>query len=191
MAIRKVTYTEEELVALLKQNSEAGFRYLYDNYAGAIYTNIIKLVKDEERANDLMQDVFVKIWKNMQNYNPDKGRLYTWMLNIAKNSSIDFLRLVENKIEIQDISTAVYEVDGRISEEIALTQSEMQELVSKLRPDRKQLIDLAYFEGYTQEEIAKNLAIPLGTVKTRMRSALQELRNYLSSFVLIILYTLL
>jgi RNA polymerase sigma-70 factor, ECF subfamily len=188
---RSIKYTEEELVALLKQNSEQGFSYLYDHYSGALYGVIFRMIQDEDRANDLMQDVFVKIWKNIDKYNEGKGRLYTWMLNIARNSCIDNLRLVENKVNIQNLENTVYEIDRQEAVSIGLDETGIHEFMQRLKPERKQLLDMAYFEGYTQEEIAEKLGLPLGTVKTRIRAALQELRDYFKVISIIIILFLL
>lgn len=187
MKSRSIKYTEEELVALLKQNSEQGFSYLYDHYSAALYGVIFRMIQDEDKANDLMQDVFVKIWKNIDKYNESKGRLYTWMLNITRNSCIDSLRLVENKVNIQNLENTVYEIDRQEAVSIGLDETGIHEFMQRLKPERKQLLDMAYFEGYTQEEIAEKLGLPLGTVKTRIRAALQELRDYFKVISIIII----
>ena len=86
------TYTENELVSLLKSRDSKAFSYLYDNYSGSLYTIIAQLVDDIEIANDVLQEVFINIWRKIESYDPVKGRLFTWMLNIARNASIDTLR---------------------------------------------------------------------------------------------------
>jgi len=85
-------YEESELVRLLRQRQEPAFNYLYDHYAGALYSVIISIVPDRELGNDLLQEVFVKIWRQIESYDSTKGRLFTWMLNIARNASIDAVR---------------------------------------------------------------------------------------------------
>lgn len=187
--IRKLSYTEEELVLLLKQNNEIAFRYLYDNYSGALYTVINKIIKDKDAADDLIQDVFFKIWKNFANYQPEKSRLFTWMMNIARNAAIDAYRSdkVSNRSAIQDIETSVNSIDLKQNQTIETDVVGLRDLVDRLRPERKQLIDLAYFEGFTQEEIADKLQMPLGTVKTRIRSALQELRTVFQAIILLLI----
>src|SRR5476649_2115117 len=86
------TYNEEELVLLLKQQSREAFNYLYKQYSAVLYGVVNKVVYDEQTAQDVLQDVFVKIWTNIDQYDAKKGRIYTWMINIARNAAIDKLR---------------------------------------------------------------------------------------------------
>ncbi len=171
-------YTEEELVLLLQRQSREGFDYLYRQYGAVLYGVIFKVLNDEQTAQDVLQDAFVKIWKNIGQYNAAKGRLYTWMLNIARNSAIDKLRskgeIMKGKILSGD--DVVYSRDGMKTEQRTDTIG-LRKTVAGLKPEYEVIIDLAYFKGYTLDEIAKTLEIPLGTVKTRMRSAMQQLRT--------------
>ena len=175
------TYTENELVSLLKSRDSKAFSYLYDNYSGSLYTILAQFVEDMDTANDVLQEVFINIWRKIESYDPVKGRLFTWMLNIARNASIDTLRskgyqntqknqsLQENSDWAQAGGVMALNVDN-----IGLKKS-----VDRLKKEYRVLIDLAYFKGYTHEEIAQIESIPLGTVKTRIRSALIQLREYL------------
>lgn len=174
----KSTYTEQKLITLLQSNDRGAFEYLYDRYSAALYGIILKIVKDEDRAADAMQDTFLKIWKNIRTYNPDRGTLFTWMLNIARNTAIDKLR-VEVKTEkvIKLGSLTETELAPSIALYPAQVTMDLRSFVEMLLPERKVLIDLVYFQGYTQEEASEELAIPLGTVKSRIRKALQELRS--------------
>ena len=171
-------YNEEELVLLLKQQSREGFNYLYRQYGAVLYGVINKVVYDEQTAQDVLQDVFVKIWNNIDQYNPQKGRLYTWMINVARNASIDKLRskgeIMKGKIRTGD--DIVNNVQGMKTEQATDTIG-LQKMVAGLKPEYETIITLAYFKGYTLDEISKTLEIPLGTVKTRMRSAIKQLRE--------------
>ena len=170
-------YTETELVLLLKQRSRNAFSYLYDNYCGALHSIILNIVNEEELANDVLQEVFVKIWKQIESYDSSKGRLFTWMLNIARNASIDTIRSrsYQNTRQNRELTEDVYMAGG--TSEIRTDQIGLRKMVHSLKEDYRVLIELSYFQGYTQDEIAKTLSIPLGTVKTRLRSALIQLRN--------------
>lgn len=172
-------YSEPELVMLLKQRHEVAFSYLYDNYSGALYSIVQNIVGDTELANDVLQEVFVKIWKQIAQYDDGKGRLFTWMLNIARNAAIDMVRSkgFQNSQQNRELQESVYEQAGTTS--IAVEQIGLRKVVHKLKSEQKQLVELAYFEGYTQDEISKMLDIPLGTVKTRLRTALIQLRQML------------
>jgi RNA polymerase sigma-70 factor (ECF subfamily) len=174
-----VTYTEEELIQLLKGQSRQAFNYLYTNYAPALYGVIYKVLEDEQTSQDVLQDVFVKIWNNIAQYNPDKGRLYTWLLNIARNSAIDKTRskgeIMKNKIQTGE--NVVHNLEQTRKTEVPTDTIGLRKMVNQLKPEYASIIDLAYFNGYTIEEISKTLNIPSGTVKTRMRSAIGQLRE--------------
>ena len=173
------TYTEEELVKKLQNQDQSAFSYLYDNYAGALNGVIYRLVEDSQLAEDILQEAFIKIWNNFKQYDPTKGRLFTWMVNITRNLTIDTLRSKgykkQQKISQDENSVSGYKdlnFDSNRFDSLGLRKQ-----VAALKPDQKIIIDLAYFSGYTQEEISKEMGIPLGTVKTRMRSAIMELRK--------------
>lgn len=178
LATGKVKYSEEELVVALKRNERAAFEFLYDHYSGALLNIICKTLRDEERAADVLQESFLKIWKNIASYNPEKGRLFTWILNIARNGAIDAARVEGRKPVMDDIDDRAALNERDTSEELSTASSEIKSIVNMLRPERKILIDMAYFQGFTHEEISEELKIPLGTVKSRIRTALQELKQY-------------
>lgn len=170
-------YSESELVRLLQQRSQHVFSYLYDNYSGALLSIIYNIVKDEELANDVLQEVFVKVWRQIESYDSGKGRLFTWMLNIARNASIDTVRSksYQNSLQNRELTEEVYVSAG--SSELQVDQIGLRKVVHKLKEEYRVLIDLSYFQGFTQDEISKMLDIPLGTVKTRLRTALIQLRG--------------
>ncbi|MBB3837676.1 RNA polymerase sigma-70 factor (ECF subfamily) [Runella defluvii] len=176
MGLKTPKLNESELLELLRRQDRKAFNYLYDNYSDALYGVILKVVRIEETAQDLLQEIFVKIWKNIAQYDSSKGRLFTWMLNIARNTSIDYLRV--NRLEIQDIDTAVYTVEQGQSIYEEINNNELKEVVSQLKPEQQTLIEMVYWGGYTHEEAAQRLDMPLGTVKTRVRSALRDLRKF-------------
>ncbi|CAG4990181.1 hypothetical protein DYBT9275_00471 [Dyadobacter sp. CECT 9275] len=178
LATVKLKYSEEELVTALKRNERTAFEFLYDHYSGALFNIISKTVRDEERAADVLQESFLKIWKNIASYNPEKGRLFTWIMNIARNGAIDAVRVEGRKPEMDDIENRAVLNEPDENESLQADSAELKAIVDMLRPERKLLIDMAYFQGYTHEEIADRLGIPLGTVKSRIRTALQELKHY-------------
>lgn len=175
------TYTEQQLVALLKDRDDKAFGYLYDNYSGSLYTIISQIVMDMELANDVLQDVFINIWRRIETYDPVKGRLFTWMLNIARNASIDVLRSksFQNSKKNQPISD---NEDWNAGQALSANMDNIgfRKVLERLKKEHRVLIELAYFKGYTHEEISEIEQVPLGTVKTRIRNALMQLREYLS-----------
>ena len=181
--VKKLKLTTEELVTLLKSRDENGFNYLYDNYSGALYGIIIKVITYKEETNEVLQDVFVKIWNSIQSFDENKGSLYTWMLNIARNSAIDRLKSKSFRNDLKNQSIPDFVNDSTtLSTEQKHEFNEVQNIVNRLRDDYKIIINKSYFGGYTQEEISEDLGIPLGTVKTRSRAAIKELRDLLKGF---------
>ena len=174
-----VTYSEQELTAALKAKDDQAFSYLYDHYSGSLYSIILQIVKSPEIANDILQEVFVSIWRKIESYDPIKGRLFTWMLNISRNASIDMLRSknYQNSQKNQEITDNVYGLNQVTQTNI--DSIGLSKFLGKLRPEQRVLIELAYFKGYTHDEIAQIEDIPLGTVKTRIRSALLQLREFI------------
>ena len=172
-----IKYTETELVALLKQRQQNAFGYLYDHYSGALYNVILAIVSDRELASDVLQEVFIKIWKQAESYDATKGRLFTWMMNIARNASIDLLRSksYQNSRQNRKLNETVYDSAGVTATNIDLIG--LRKLVHSMKEEYKVLVELSYFKGFTQDEISKMLDIPLGTVKTRLRGALLQLRE--------------
>ncbi len=173
------TYSEQELITALKAREDQAFSYLYDHYSGSLFSIILQIVKSQEIANDVLQEVFVNIWRKMESYDPSRGRLFTWMLNISRNASIDMLRSKSylNSQKNQEINDNVYRSDQVTQPDI--DSIGLTKFLGKLKPEQRVLIELAYMKGYTHEEIAQIEDIPLGTVKTRIRNALLQLRVYL------------
>lgn len=178
--ITSTKYTELELVSLLKERSNHAFAYLYDNYSGALYNIILQIVPDQDMANDVLQEAFVNIWRKIDSYDQSKGKLFTWMLNVTRNLSIDTVRSksFQNNLKNQELPEgASTESNGYVQQDV--DNIGLKKVIEKLKKEQRVLIDLAYFKGYTHEEIAEIEGLPLGTVKTRIRSALIQLREHL------------
>lgn len=125
-----------------------------------------------------MQDVFLKIWDKIGSYDNAKGKLFTWMLNIARNQAIDKLRSreISKSNKTKDIDSLVHKVDNQGQVEQNIDGIGMAEILKALPEEQRFVVDCLYFKGYTQSELAEESGIPLGTVKTRLRSAMQQLR---------------
>jgi len=172
-----VRYTEPELVSLLKERQQTAFSYLYDHYSGALYNIILSIIPEREQASDVLQEVFIKIWRMADSYDASRGRLFTLMMNIARNAAIDVVRSkgYQKSQQNRELTETVYEAGGSTATNIE--KIGLRKLVHTLKDDYKVLVELSYFEGFTQDEISKMLNIPLGTVKTRLRAALLQLRE--------------
>ena len=184
---RRTLIAEPELVSLLQQHDQRGFTLLYDNYSGALYGIILKIVRSEETAADVMQEAFIKIWKNIEAYHSGKGTLFTWILNVARNTAIDKIRSQDyhQSSQNQPIENYVGIVEQENPIEMHVDAIGVRQMVSGLRPEYRNLIELVYFQGYTQAEVAEELAIPLGTVKTRVKAALTQLRSLVAGLITI------
>ena len=165
----------------LKAKDQQSFSYLYDNYAGALYSIVLQVVPDKELASDVLQEVFVNIWRKIESYDASKGRLFTWMLNVARNLAIDMVRskAYQNSQKNQVLPETDFFDKAGSSIQQNVDNIGLKKIVNKLKTEHRVLIDLAYFKGYTHEEIAEIESLPLGTVKTRIRSALTQLRDIL------------
>ncbi|UII28562.1 sigma-70 family RNA polymerase sigma factor [Fulvivirga maritima] len=172
---------QAELAALLKNKDKAAMKYLYENYSAALYGVILRIVVDEKVAEEVLQDAFLKIWDKIATYDAQKGRLFTWMLNLTRNLAIDKLRSKEIKRvqKTDELSNNVYNIerDNLIHQNIDTIG--VEKFLDKLREEERLVIDLIYFRGYTQSEVSEEKNIPLGTVKTRLRMALTNLRKEL------------
>lgn len=177
--ISKISLSEPELIQALRARDNKGVEALYDMYSAALYGIIFRVVQHEEIAEDLLQEAFVKIWNSIASYDDSKGRLFTWMVNIARNLSIDKTRSKDfrNHSKTEDIENIVLSVDKGYTTSINPETLGVKELVEKLNPDQKIILDLVYFRGFTHVEAAEELNIPLGTVKTRLRNAIITLRK--------------
>lgn len=170
---------EQDLIALIVARNKQGIEILYDNYSGALYGVIYRIVQNDEIAEDVLQEAFIKIWNNFAQYDATKGRLFTWLVNLSRNLAIDKVRSREfiNSSKNQEIGNIVSFIDMGNNHSYKPELIGLRELVRKLEPEHKEVIDLLYFSGYTQSEAAEKLNIPLGTVKTRARNAIMKLRK--------------
>ena len=174
-----VKFSEEQIITGLKERKQHVFSYLYDNYSSVLMGIIYRKVSSRECAEDLLQEVFEKIWKNFDSYDSSKGRLYTWMITLAVNHTIDFLkgksynkRKLTSGEDVIEKNNSVSNYQAQNFDCICVKKN-----IGLLKPEWRQLINMAYFYGFTQSEISEELNMPLGTVKTKLRSAIIELRK--------------
>lgn len=166
-------------MAALRNKDDAAFSYLYDHYAGALHGIIKQILTDDDLADDVLQEVFVSIWRKIDSYDAGKGRLFTWMLNVARNASIDKTRSRAFQQNLRQQPLADGEL-VQLSVRPGIDDYGLKKVLLRLKEEHRMLIDLSYYQGYTHEQIAKALNMPLGTVKTRIRSALIQLRSLLT-----------
>ncbi|RAV55920.1 RNA polymerase subunit sigma-70 [Mucilaginibacter rubeus] len=177
---RKISMSEEELVLSLRHREKIAVEALYDMYSASLFGVISRIINDTAIAEDVLQETFVKIWHSFSSYSTEKGRLFTWMVNIARNLAIDKTRSKDfkNQNKNQDIENNVTFIDEQRNTVYKPELMGVKNLVQTLKPEQRLIIELVYFKGYTHVEAAEELGIPLGTIKTRLRMAIQELRKH-------------
>jgi RNA polymerase sigma-70 factor (ECF subfamily) len=180
MAIHTAT-GDPELVARLQRRDPQALAELYDRYGKLVYALILRVVRDAGIAEDLVQETFLRVWNRVQGFDAEKGAIGPWLLAVARNRAIDYLRSAggreRNAMELEETDhPALYtdmEHDILTSDSARVVKAAME----KLSPQQRQVIELAYFEGLSQTEMAERMKQPLGTVKTWVRAALKNLRD--------------
>lgn len=166
------------LVENFQKKDPSAFEQLYKMYSENILGVINTIVKNEGRSQEICQDVFIKIWNSSDSYNASKGRFFTWILNIARNAAIDEIRSKSYKNDKKNLSADYFVGMLQQSDEdnIDVDSKGLKNLIRNLKEKCVQIIELLYFRGYTQKEAAEELDIPVGTVKTRNRNCISQIR---------------
>ncbi len=185
----QVKRNEEDarLLRTIAGGDQAALGRLYDIYSSLVYTMVLRIVKSSDEAEDLVQEVFMQIWNKAKLFSETKGSVYTWVMTIARRKAIDRLRSQEyvhrgsslDDEHAQDLPDAAYTTNPLHAEMSSEYEGLMRSGLALLSVDQRTVIELSYFDGYTQDQIAKKVDVPLGTVKTRMRQGLMRLREYL------------
>ena len=178
-------FIEQHIVELLKAQDQRAIGLLYDHYADALFGVAIKVTKDEALAQDVLQDSFVKIWKNAHKYDAEKARLFTWLFRVVQNTAIDAVRSRQRKTkkEIQTQDSNVYHIPTTT---LAVEHLDIQAHADGLEEKYKVVIDALFFQGMTQQEASDELNIPLGTVKSRLKIGLRELRKLFGLLIVLL-----
>ncbi|MDY7395269.1 sigma-70 family RNA polymerase sigma factor [Aureibaculum sp. 2210JD6-5] len=171
--------TLEESVIQFQKKDVKAFEHLYNNYKKSLLGVIFTIVKDDAIAEEILQDAFIKAWNNADSYNSSKGRFFTWMLNISRNAAIDKTRSknFKNSQKNQSADNFVDILETYDNLDATTNSIGIKKFVDKLAEKCKDVIHLLYFKGYTQKEASETLKMPLGTIKTRNRNCINELRN--------------
>ena len=169
------------LIADFQKKDAKAFESLYMMYSESMHGVIYNIVRDQDIAQEVMQDVFLKAWHNSDSYSSKKGRFFTWLLNIARNAAIDKIRSKDFKNSKKNLDSQFF-VDILETEENFDTATDgigVKSFVQKLATKCTEIIDLLYFKGFTQKEASETLKMPIGTIKTRNRNCINELRQML------------
>lgn len=166
-------------MARLKSGDQTAFEYLYDHYSSALYGVIFRILRNESIAEEVLQDAFLKIWDRIDQYDVSRGKLFTWIVNITRNLAIDKIRSKEISREkkTNDLEGLVHIIDKQESVEQKTDSIGVKDSLKDLPEEQQFVVEYLYFKGYTQSELAEDFNIPLGTIKTRLRAAMQRLRT--------------
>ena len=171
-----ISSLEIQIVSLLEKGDKKAISILYDNYSDALYGVIKKIISDDDTAQDVLQESFVKIWRYSDKYDSSKAKLFTWLYRIAYNTAIDKVRSLKNKDgnEVQIDKSSVYKISaGELNEDVLDIQKHLKSIDEKYQI----VINALFFEGMTQQEASEELDIPLGTIKSRLKIGLRELKK--------------
>lgn len=171
-----ISSIEKDIVTLLERGDKKAITLLYDNYADALYGVIKKIITDDDTAQDVLQESFIKIWRYAKKYDSSKAKLFTWLYRIAYNTAIDKVRSQKNKDgkEVQIEKSTVYKISA---DELNQDVMDMQKHLSNLDEKYQIVINALFFEGMTQQKASEELDIPLGTIKSRLKIGLRELKK--------------
>jgi RNA polymerase sigma-70 factor (ECF subfamily) len=170
----------------MARGDEQALASLYDRYRLILFGLMLRILHSRAEAEDVLQEVFLQAWKKASNYDEARGRPFTWLVTLARSRAIDRLRSLDSRERVaQDAAREVVEeVSDAATDAIRAEQSEVvRRALGELPSEQRRALELAYFEGLTQSEIAERLNSPLGTVKTRMRSGMMKLRETLGQYV--------
>tara|TARA_R110002049_G_scaffold76883_5_gene197158 strand:+ start:10319 stop:10852 length:534 start_codon:yes stop_codon:yes gene_type:complete len=169
----------EQLILQFQQKDVKAYEKLYNMYCNSISGVVNKIVKNDDVAQEITQDVFIKAWNKSDSYSSKKGRFFTWILNIARNAAIDYTRSKKFKQSKQNLNSDFFVDILETSDNLDNSTDAIgiNEFVKKLGDKCKSVIELLFFKGYTQKEASEELDIPLGTIKTRNRNCISELRT--------------
>jgi RNA polymerase sigma-70 factor, ECF subfamily len=178
------TLSDAELVALLREQPTDGIAALYDRYGRLVYSVALRVVLDRGAAEEVTQDVFMRCWRTIASYRPEQGSLSTWLLTIARNRAVDELRSRRGKEARREVSE---ELLGPLSIDVGfdevLLRNEVRQALIGLPKAQREVIELAFWGGMSRREIAEQLSLPLGTVHTRLRLAMDKLREALARWI--------
>ncbi len=172
---------DQEIAQRLKQRDASAMTELYDQYGGLLYSVILRAVTNQATAEDLLQETFLRIWNRIHTFDTERGRLEGWIVTIARNRAIDYLRSVrcqpgESSTTLEDLEHSNLFVTRETEADRLTRRKEVGAALDRLSEDQREVLELTHFQGLTQTEIAEKLHKPLGTVKSLVRSALKVLR---------------
>ena len=171
--------TLEDLLAATSRGDREAFKLLYERSSAKLFGVVLRILRNRQKAEDVLQDAYLKIWQKAKTYDPAQGKPITWMSTIARNRAIDIIRSTkpESTLDEPGDEEAVFQLGGQADSEADLSDIEsLRFCLGEMKEDDRNYVLLAYYEGYSREELAERFESPVGTIKTRLRRGLQALR---------------
>ncbi len=188
MELHPDNLAEIELIRRIAMADRAAFEEFYEKYSGIIYSTALRVLNDVADAEEVAQEVFFMIWEKAPMYDVTRGKPLTWAVTMTRNKAIDRIRSVQRRIRLREEATAEADQDDFIHDRRPFDDVDSQEkgamvraAVLKLNDEQREVIEMAYFGGLTQNEIAERLGEPLGTIKARIRRGMMRLRKIIGS----------
>jgi len=179
---------ESQLISKLQEGDHMAFAKIYDKYSGALYHVLLKMTGQEALAKDLLQETFISVWNKSHQFNPEKGRFYTWAYRIARHKALNHLRSEKNLIQKEDLGVYIAEEQ---KEDLKAEISGLKGALLKLESHHRMAIDLIYFKGLTHVEAHRKMEVPLGTFKSYVQQAMRELKKQYKivlSFIILVVF---
>ncbi len=175
---------DEELMQRLHHRDQRAFEAIFDRYGDLVYSTALRVLRDTQLAEDVSQEIFVRLWRKPQSYVAERGRFLTWLISVTRNRAVDEVRSRGRRQRHETASPEEQErelpasdsIDPALNAQLAEQARIVRAALAELPPEQREIIELAYFGGLTQQEISERLDQPLGTVKTRIRLGMQKLR---------------
>lgn len=185
-----VALSDEALLACIGAGDQRAFDTLYRRYADLVYSVALRVVADPQIAQDVAQEVFLRIWRQPRLFDESRGRFVSWLMSVARNRAVDEVRS-RGRRRLREVAPPpgaddpvdVQAIDPAMAAQITAERAAVRQALVTLPPEQRQAIELAYFGGMTQQEISATLNVPLGTIKTRIRLAMKKLRLNLAQEV--------
>ncbi len=177
---------DQELISQVKNGDKTAFKEIYSRFSQVTYNLALRMLRDKEDAEEVVQEIFLQVWNKAYTYDPDRGAVSTWVLNIARSRSIDKLRTLGYKaknIEIDEEKVNSNEDLSRTIEDREESRNVIRQALDSLPEDQRKAIELVYFEGFTHVETAEKLDTPVGTIKTRIRLGVMKLKDKIMPYI--------
>jgi RNA polymerase sigma-70 factor (ECF subfamily) len=181
--------SDDALLRRLRARDESALEALYDRYSGLVFTLALRIVGDRHLAEEVLQDTFWRCWSGAEQFDPARGRPASWLVGVARNRAIDLLRSRQHQARLREhddpkvtegsMEPKSHAVGGGDAQEAFVLRDTIGTALNGLSTPQRQAIELAYYGGLSQSEIARTLGVPLGTVKARMRDGMEKLRTTL------------